>query len=191
MAECSGKCKALCLPAGKPDAAISHYGVHALLHFLHFLVKAYRFQERTRILVFSKKDIVSYRIIKQLRIMPKISNAAAALCIRQFLQLSAAKSNASFIGIFAQKGLAKGGLSTGYRPGNTYDLSRLCLQAHIPVNRTSAGISKADMGKYQFSGCFLFCLRKWCYLHQWFDPPPGHLRLMHGIEQLRRTGGFH
>ena len=95
------------------------------------------------------------------------------------------------VGGLAQKDPAQCGFAAGHRASDADDLPGPEGEGKTGKERGLSGIGKAEVLRLDGHRLSGRQLRQGLHrLHQGLDPPPGHLGLMNGVEQLGRLGGL-
>ena len=200
VGEGPGQRETLLLSTGEPDAAAADPGICAVRHGADLPVQTdgtqYGIQQsivRGRICAFSRvarrshQDILANGVTHKLWIVAEITDDGLTDSIRQSRQLLPGKTNAAFVGLFTQEGFAEGGFATGHRAGDADDGSGCRGKGDAGKNRVIRilRIGKTEIfhsEKCRRRGGLCGLLRR--PFHQWNDAAPGHLCLLHGIEEF-------
>ena len=106
-------------------------------------------------------------------------------------QLPVPEAKLAPVGVLAQKDPAQCGFAAGHRAGDADDLPGPEGEGKTGKERGLSRIGKAEVLRLDGHRLSGRQLRQGLHrLHQGLDPPPGHLGLMNGVEQLGRLGGL-
>ena len=178
------------LSAGEARAAAADHGVEPVFHGEHFVFQCHGGEIRQGVFLTAAENVAAYRVGAELRIVAEIPDRRGDLPRCERGKLRRAELCRAAVGRFAEKHAPERGLAAGDGAGDADDAAGVCRKAQAGEDRL-VPVGKGEVFERHIFGDRNGELFELLRLgHQGLDTLPGHLRFLHGVEELCNLGGL-